>query len=338
MMGTSILASRSGVVVVMAISAMPCVARAQTAATEQAAPLSDRFTIVIHGGTVGDPERLSPQRREVAERSLRSALERGKEVLQRGGTSRDAVESVIRLMEDDPVFNAGRGAVFNAAGGHELDASIMDGATRQCGAVAGVRTVKNPISLARLVMTRTRHVLLAGEGAEEFATRMQVERVENSYFSTPERREEWLKVKNNRQDSEAEQGTVGCVALDRFGHLAAGTSTGGITNKMYGRVGDSPILGAGTYADDATCGVSCTGIGEQFIRHAVAYDVSARMKYRQQSLADAVTSILSEVLNRGDGGIIAVNRAGEYTMQFNTGGMLRAAATHAGHVEIRAGR
>jgi beta-aspartyl-peptidase (threonine type) len=338
MKATAILARRIGVVVVMAAGAMPCGARSQTAAIGPAAPLSDRFTIVIHGGTIGDPERLSSQRREAAERSLRSALERGREVLQRGGTSLDAVESAIRLMEDDPVFNAGRGAVFNAAGGHELDASIMDGATRQCGAVAGARTVKNPISLARLVMTKTRHVLLAGDGAEEFATRMQVERVENSYFSTPERREEWQKVRNNRQDSSSKQGTVGCVALDRFGHLAAGTSTGGITNKMYGRVGDSPIVGAGTYADDATCGVSCTGIGEQFIRHAVAYDVSARMKYRQQTLVDAVASILSEVLSRGDGGIIAINRTGEYTMQFNTGGMLRAAAPHAGDLEIRAGR
>jgi beta-aspartyl-peptidase (threonine type) len=316
--------------------AVPLVLPAQPPAER---PESERFTIVIHGGTIGDPAKMAAESRQSAQRSLTAALQLGRDALQQGGKGMDVVEQVIRFLEDDPVFNAGRGAVFNAAGGHELDASIMDGATRRCGAVAGVRTVKNPISLARQVMTRTRHVLLAGDGAEEFAKQVQAERVENAYFATPARREEWLKSKPPQQlaPPDSTQGTVGCVVLDRFGHLAAGTSTGGLTNKMFGRVGDSPIIGAGTYADDATCGVSCTGIGEQFIRHAVAYDVAARIKYRQQPLADAVSAILRESLSAGDGGIIAIDRQGHYTMQFNTGGMSRAVATHDGRFEVLVG-
>ena len=303
---------------------------------------SGKYTIVIHGGTLGDLASINPGHQAAGRETLTKALTIGKQILERDGTSLDAVEQVIRFLEDDPTFNAGRGAVFNAAGGHELDASIMDGITKQCGAVAGVKTVKNPISLARLVMLNTRHVLLAGEGAEQFATEMKVDRVENKYFSTPARFEEWQKLKAAKQQKSAaaqepHKGTVGCVVLDRHGHLAAGTSTGGLTNKMFGRIGDSPIVGAGTYAEDATCAVSCTGIGEQFIRNAVAYDVAAQMKYQKRSVKEAVTLIVQQTLKKGDGGIIAVGADGEFTMQFNTGGMARAVTTSGGVFEVQFG-
>src|SRR5688572_5062870 len=312
---------------------------ANSAWAQSSQPLaSEKYTIVIHGGALGDLTSVTPERQAAARETLTKALTIGKRILEKGGTSLDAVEQVIRFLEDDPTFNAGRGAVFNAAGGHELDASIMDGATRQCGAVASVKTIKNPISLARLVMLKTRHVLLAGDGAEQFADEMKVERVENKYFSTPARFEEWQKSKAAQQKSaEPHKGTVGCVALDRHGHLAAGTSTGGLTNKMFGRVGDSPIVGAGTYADDATCAVSCTGIGEQFIRNAVAYDVAAQIKYQSKSVKDAVTLIVQRTLKKGDGGIIAIGKDGEYTMQFNTDGMARVAATSGGLFEVQFG-
>jgi beta-aspartyl-peptidase (threonine type) len=263
---------------------------------------------------------------------LTQALALGRDRLADGGSSLDAVEQVIRMLEDHPLFNAGRGGVLNADGDAELDASIMDGRDRSCGAVAAVRTVKNPISLARLVMTRTRHILLVGDGAARFAAEMQVDLVEPEYF----------RVSGNSAGASGEArsliGTVGCVALDRNGNLAAGTSTGGLKGKMVGRVGDSPVIGAGTYADNATCAVSGTGIGEQFIRHAVAYDVAARMGYLNASLEDAVHTQLFERLQPGDGGIIAVDRRGAISMQFSTAGMPRAAADSSGRFEVRLGR
>jgi beta-aspartyl-peptidase (threonine type) len=317
-----------------------------------------KFAIALHGGAGKSPEAAD---REAVERSLGEALDLGVKLLKDGGTGLDAVERVIRFLEDDPLFNAGRGAVFNAAGGHELDASIMDGRTRAGGAVAAVRTVRNPISLSRLVMEKTRHVLLAADGAERFADEMQVERVENSWFDTDKQRRALDRVKTEEAKAEATKqsrviressvplttthspltphhGTVGCVVLDTHGNLAAGTSTGGLTNKRFGRVGDSPIVGAGTYADNATCAVSCTGIGEQFIRHAVAYDISARLAYRQQPLADAVNEILTKRLNPNDGGIIAVGADGTIAMDFSTAGMARAAADSGGRREVKIGR
>jgi beta-aspartyl-peptidase (threonine type) len=317
-----------------------------------------KFAIALHGGAGKSPEAAD---REAVERSLGEALDLGVKLLKDGGTSLDAVERVIRFLEDDPLFNAGRGAVFNAAGGHELDASIMDGGTRACGAVAAVRTVRNPISLSRLVMEKTRHVLLAADGAERFADEMQVERVENTWFNTDKQRRALDRVKTEEAKAEATKqsrviressvplttthslltlhyGTVGCVVLDTHGNLAAGTSTGGLTNKRFGRVGDSPIVGAGTYADNATCAVSCTGIGEQFIRHAVAYDISARLAYRQQPLADAVNEILTKRLNPNDGGIIAIGADGTIAMDFSTAGMARAAADSGGRREVKIGR
>lgn len=307
-----------------------------------AADQPQRFALALHGGAGGDPARMTAEDRKILEASLAAALKIGVGILAAGGTSLDAVERVIRYLEDDPLFNAGRGAVYNSVGGHELDAAIMDGRNLACGAVAGITTVKNPISLARLVMTKTRHVLLAGAGAEKFAAEMQVERVEPAYFDTDKQFQSWQRAKAKAeqaaQPGEPHKGTVGCVALDSAGNLAAGTSTGGITNKKFGRVGDSPIIGAGTYADNATCAVSCTGVGEEFIRHAVAYDISARIAYKQQSLADAVSLNLRERLQPGDGGIIAVGRDGTIVTDFSTGGMASASADSTGRHEVKLGR
>jgi beta-aspartyl-peptidase (threonine type) len=309
---------------------------------DEPAATKGKFAIALHGGAGKSPDAAD---REAVERSLGEALDLGVKLLKEGGASLDVVEQVIRFLEDDPLFNAGRGAVFNAAGGHELDASIMDGRTKACGAVAAVRTVRNPISLSRLVMEKTRHVLLAADGAERFADEMQVPRVENSWFNTDKQRRALEKAKADEAKQSrishgpaAHHGTVGCVVLDTHDNLAAGTSTGGLTNKRFGRVGDSPLIGAGTYADNATCAVSCTGIGEQFIRHAVAYDISARLAYRQQPLAAAVNEILTKRLNPNDGGIIAVGPDGTIVMDFSTAGMARAAADSTGRREVKIGR
>jgi beta-aspartyl-peptidase (threonine type) len=273
----------------------------------------------------------------------------GAQLLKEGGTSLDAVERVIRAMEDDPIFNAGRGAVFNSVGGHELDASIMDGRDLSCGAVAGVSVVKNPVSLARLVMTKTRHVLLAGDGADAFAKTMGVDLVEQRYFSTDAARRRWLRSKKEQEEASSKGvrkaagrgtyfGTVGCVALDRFGNIAAATSTGGLSNKRYGRIGDSPIVGAGTYADNRTCGVSCTGIGEHYIRNAIAYDISAQMKYTKCTVQDAVHTAINKTLKPGDGGIIALDQKGNIAAGYNTGGMTRGMANSKGLFVVRIGK
>lgn len=272
---------------------------------------------------------MTPEEIRASEDGLRQALETGAKVLAEGGSALDCVELTIRVLENRPEFNAGKGAVFNAEGQHELDASIMDGRDRSCGAVAGVRTVKNPISLARRVMTETPHVLLAGDGAEKFATEQAVERVDNSYFSTPARRADWERTHT--------KGTVGCVALDTHGNLAAGTSTGGLTNKKWGRIGDSPVIGAGTYADDRSCAVSCTGTGEEYIRRAIAHDISARILYGGQPLSQAAQGAL-ESLPDDTGGIIAVGPDGSVVMIFNTPGMARGAADSQGRFETGLGK
>lgn len=297
------------------------------------APASVEYALVIHGGAGSTPGKASAQQREEAMESLERALRTGLDLLAEGRSSLDAVERVLRLLEDDPQFNAGKGSVFNAAGGHELDASIMDGATLACGGVAGVTTVKNPIILSRLVMEQTPHVLLAGEGAERFADRMGVERVDQEYFFTQRR---WEALQRARQKASAvgEQGTVGAVALDRAGNLAAGTSTGGRTNKMLGRVGDSPIVGAGTYADNATCAVSGTGKGEEFIRHSVAYSISALMAERGVSVREAAEQIVLGRLEPGDGGVIVLGADGSVAMVFNTEAMYRGAADSTGRFEV----
>jgi beta-aspartyl-peptidase (threonine type) len=272
-------------------------------------------------------------------RSLDRALREGRDRLARGESALDAAEAVVRILEDDPLFNAGKGAVFTEDGGHELDASIMDGQTLACGAVGAVRTVKNPISLARRVMEKTPHVLLISDGAERFAAAEGVERVDPKYFDTDKRRKQLEQALEERRKKAAAEppksrGTVGCVARDTHGNLAAATSTGGMTAKRFGRVGDSPIIGAGTYASNATCAVSCTGTGEEFIRNAAAHEVSALMMHLGVSVEKAAHTVIFERLKPDDGGLIAVSHTGEIAMPYSTLGMFRGAADSSGRFSI----
>jgi len=278
------------------------------------------YGLVIHGGAGTITRKNMSSEKESAYRvKLTKALAAGFEILEKGGPSMDAVETTIRIMEDSPLFNAGKGAVFTNAGTNELDASIMDGSTLQAGAVAGVKTIKNPISAARKVMEKTWHVMLAGDGADYFAKEQGLEIVNNDYFYTERR---W-KALQKAQDAE-KYGTVGCVALDRNGNLAAGTSTGGLTNKRWGRIGDTPIVGAGNYANNQTCGVSGTGQGEYFIRGNMAFDVSALMNYSSLSVEQAARQVIGKLSGRGGrGGLIAMDKNGNIAMPFNTEGMYR---------------
>jgi len=283
------------------------------------------YVLVVHGGAGAmSRENMTEERIVLAKAGLQQALDAGEEILMNGGTSLDAVEAAVRLLEDHPLFNAGRGAVFNAEGKIELDASIMDGSTLKAGAVAGVRTVKNPISLARKVMEASPHVLLIGQGAEVFAKEQGIEIVDSSWFFTEHRWNEYLRIRE-RIDNEGREGTVGAVALDKHGNLAAATSTGGMVMKRFGRVGDSPIIGAGTYANNATCAVSATGHGEYFIRNVVSYDISALMLYKQMGLEEAANHVVMDKLvkQNGKGGVIAVDKDGNIAMPFNTNGMFR---------------
>lgn len=303
------------------------------------------WAIAIHGGAGGQPAKWSAEKIKAREDGLKRALHTGVDLLSGGGTALDAVEAVIRVLEDDASFNAGRGAVLTEDGKAELDASIMDGRNDACGAVAGVTRVKNPISLARRVMTETKHVLLVAEGAEEFADEQKVPLVDQDYFLS----RKWLDPRSapspahlasdkrniDRSDGDSpHHGTVGCVVLDSYGDLAAGTSTGGTAKKLPGRVGDSPIIGAGTYASNDSCAVSGTGIGEEYIRHSVAYDIAAQIRYAGQPLESAVTQIMRERLKPGVGGVITVSAAGEIVMQHNTPGMSCGAADSSGRFEI----
>jgi beta-aspartyl-peptidase (threonine type) len=276
--------------------------------------------MAIHGGAGTIPrEKMTPEREAVMRADLERALREGHAILAAGGTSLDAVTRAIITLEDSPYFNAGKGAVFTHDGINELDAAIMSGATLAAGSVAGVRTVKNPILLARAVMEKSPHVMLVGPGADQFAEHAGIERVDPSYFRTEER---WQQLQDKLADDK--NGTVGAVALDRSGALAAGTSTGGMTNKRWGRVGDSPLIGAGTYAN-ATCAISATGHGEFFIRHAVAHDICARMKYLGISLETAAHQVVMEELvqAKGEGGVVALDRDGNVAMPFNSQGMYR---------------
>ena len=302
-----------------------------------------RYTLVIHGGagTITRAQ-MTPDREAAYTAALGEALQAGQQILAAGGTSLDAVVAAIRVMEDQPLFNAGRGSVFTAEGAVELDASIMDGATRQAGAVAGVTRIKNPILAARAVMDRSRHVMLQGGGADVFAEAQGLELVPNGYFHTERRRLQLEQVKQGQEallldhDADHKYGTVGAAALDTHGNLAAGTSTGGMTNKMFGRVGDSPIIGAGTYANNASCAVSGTGQGEYFIRATVARDICALMEYAGLSLAEAARRVVQDTLTGlgGQGGIIAVDRDGGAVFEFNTEGMYRARVAHDTDAEI----
>lgn len=280
------------------------------------------YLLLIHGGA-GEitRESLADSMAEKYYTELQAALVVGHRILDTGGSALDAVEAVVRYMEDCPLFNAGRGAVFTREGKNELDASIMDGATGMAGAVAGVTILRNPVSAARAVMEKSPHVMLAGKGAEAFAREMGLEVVDPSYFFTQERYDSWKKAKEKLDI----KGTVGAVALDKQGNLAAATSTGGMTMKQWGRIGDAPVIGAGTFASNNTCAVSCTGHGEYFIRNAVAYDVSARMEYKGESLRQAAAEILHKKLKNqgGTGGLIAIDKNGNFVLDFNTQGMFR---------------
>ncbi|HVT04472.1 MAG TPA: isoaspartyl peptidase/L-asparaginase [Thermoanaerobaculia bacterium] len=306
----------------------------QTFAESKTKPRVLTPVIVIHGGAGTILKKnMTPEQDAAYRDALTLALKTGHDILKKGGSSVDAVEAAIRTMEDSPLFNAGKGSVFTHEGRNELDASIMDGKNQTSGAVAGVTIVKNPISAARAVMEHSPHVLLIGKGAELFATRMGLEIVDPSYFWTERRWKELQKeLLEENKDPHAELisgkpekfGTVGAVALDRAGNLAAGTSTGGTSNKYFGRVGDSPIIGAGTYADKS-CAISATGHGEDFIRFVVAHDIAALVEYKGLSIDRAANIVIHEKLKSagGDGGVIALDSAGNFSMTFNTEGMYR---------------
>jgi len=296
------------------------------------------YVLVIHGGAGTIlKENMTPEQEDEYYRALQKALAAGDNVLKNNGTAMGAVMMAIMTMEDSPLFNAGKGSVFNENGVNEMDASVMDGESHKAGAVAGVHTIKNPVLAAYAVMTETNHVMLIGEGAEKFAAEQSLTIEEPSYFFTENRWQAYLKAKENAENRKDEKfGTVGAVALDLHGNIAAATSTGGMTYKMQGRVGDSPIIGAGTYADNETCAVSATGHGEFFIRNVVAYDISALMKYKGYTLQQAAdTVIMKKLKDQGaEGGIIAVDKDGNYTMTFNTPGMYRGYINSFGEFEI----
>ncbi len=284
--------------------------------------------LAVHGGAgTISPERITPEIEQKIRAGLQLAIEAGYAVLRAGGVSVDAVVAAVRVLEDDPLFNAGRGAVFTSAGTHEMDAAVMDGQTLRAGAVGGLKRVKNPIHLARAVMEKSAHVLLAGEGAELFADQVGLEMVDPKYFYTEERWQALERVRGKHMRALSDQdrhGTVGAVALDRDGNLAAATSTGGNTNKLPGRIGDTPIVGAGTYANNRTCAVSATGDGEYFIRAVAGHDLSALMEYRRISLNDAAQLVIRKVTELGgSGGLIAIDGAGNIAMPFSTAGMYR---------------
>ena len=299
--------------------------------------------ISIHGGA-GTILRssLTPEKEQQYTTALREALHSGYNILKKGGSALDAIEAAIILMEDCPLFNAGRGSVYNNAGKHEMDASVMWGADLKAGAVALIRNVKNPIALARAVMEKSEHVFLCAEGAEEFARQAKLPFETDAYFNTAFRFEQWQEAsrssgtfldhnipsngKVHELQGDKKFGTVGAVALDIHGNLAAGTSTGGMTNKKFGRVGDSPVIGAGTYANNNTCAVSCTGHGELFIRSVVAHDISCLMEYKNLTLAQACNEVVMKklVAIKGEGGLIAIDKNGNIELSFNSEGMYRA--------------
>ncbi|MBI0475285.1 isoaspartyl peptidase/L-asparaginase [Sphingomonas sp. MA1305] len=301
--------------------------------------MTDGWSLVLHGGAgTITPERIGAGAEAGAGEALARALDAGSAILDAGGAALDAVEAAVRVLEDDPHFNAGRGAAFTRAGTNELDAAIMRGTDRAAGSVAGLTRVRNPVSLARRVMEASPHVLLAGAGAEEFAAGQGVETVDPAWFAVAERRrqlDELLARGGDAFDVDMKYGTVGAVARDRQGHLAAATSTGGVTGKRWGRIGDSPLIGAGTYADDRACAVSCTGSGEQFVRVGVGHEIAARIRLAGEDAGAAAEAALAEVRALGGtGGVIVVTPAGEAIWRFITPGMYRARATSAGLREV----
>lgn len=324
--------------------------------TSEPQPKAIKYVMVIHGGA-GTIEKnlMTPEKEKAYVEALTKALQEGYGRLKNGELALDAVQSAINVMEDSPLFNAGKGAVFTHAGKNELDASIMDGATLKAGAVAGVSTIKNPINAARAVMDKSEHVMMVGHGADLFALENGCDTVSPSYFFTQERWDQLQRtikeeeggraafhdddIRNSRiagiSKKDAKYGTVGAVALDAKGNLAAGTSTGGMTNKRYGRVGDSPIIGAGTYCNNATAGISCTGWGEYYIREVAANRVSALIELRNLSVVEATEQVIEEIGKMGgDGGIITLNKKGEVAMAFNTSGMYRGTVDEDGNISV----
>ncbi len=318
-------------------------------------PTDQKFGLVIHGGAGTILKKNMTDSLEKAYRlKLEEATKAGHKILADGGTSMEAVTAAINIMEDSPLFNAGKGAVFTHDGTNELDASVMDGKTLNAGAISGVTTVKNPIDLAVAVMDKSEHVMLSAKGAEQFAKEQGLEIVDPSYFYTERRFQSLQKIidkEKTQLDHDGDKkvafmdpyikdskfGTVGCAALDKYGNLAAGTSTGGMTNKRYNRIGDAPIIGSGTYANNATCAVSSTGWGEFFIRAQVAHDISAMMEYKGVTLQEAASEVIQEKVPAlgGDGGIVAIDKDGNVAMEFNTAGMYRAHMNATGDLDIK---
>ena len=294
--------------------------------------MEHKINIAIHGGAGTIlPHLLTAEKEKDYRQGLHEAIEAGKKILINGGTSLDAVSAAVMSLENNALFNAGKGSVFANNGKHEMDASIMNGTNGLAGAVAGITGVKNPIALARLVMEQTEHVMLIGNGAEEFAKQCKLPFMNEEYFHDKFRYNQWIAIRdsdNVQLDHSIDKkfGTVGAVAIDKYGNLAAATSTGGMTNKKYGRVGDTAIIGAGTYANNATCAISCTGHGEFFMRHVVAYDIHCLMLYKNLSLADACNHVLFTTLNAdaGEGGLVAMDKDGNAALIFNSAGMYRA--------------
>lgn len=302
------------------------------------------FSIAIHGGA-GTLVKgmMTPEKETAYKAALKQALDGGFDLLKNGGTALDAVETAVKLLEDNPLFNAGKGSVFTANGNHEMDASIMDGSNLKAGAVSLISGIKNPVSLARDVMQKSEHVFMAGEGAMNFAKQLGYTIENDDYFYDEFRHKQWLEIKNtdsfqldHATKKESKFGTVGAVACDSFGNIAAATSTGGMTNKKFGRVGDSPMIGAGNYANNKTCAVSCTGSGEYFIRSVVAYDVACLIEHKGLSLEEASSEVINKRILEigGDGGLIAVDTKGNIAMPFNTEGMYRACKNSTGKEEI----
>ena len=329
-------------IILLSILASACIGFSHSALSEES-PLA----IAIHGGAgTIDKAKFSPEQEKAYRAKLSEAVEAGYSVLEKGGESLDAVTAAITVLEKSEFFNAGRGAVYTYDGGHELDASIMDGRNRQAGAVAGVKHVESPIKLARLVMDNSVHVMLSGQGAEEFAKEQGIELIENNIFDTKHRYDALLKAKDKLDKAKAttksyqaahnalpdnfKMGTVGAVALDKNGNLAAGTSTGGMTAKRYGRVGDAPVIGAGTFAENESCAVSATGHGEYFIRYNVASDICARVKYQGITISQAGDEVINKVLKPigGTGGVIIIDTQGNISLPFNTSGMYRASKSN----------
>ena len=341
-------------VLLIGITIMSCNQEAKSTAEEKGSEAAKpEFAIVIHGGAGTILKKnMTPEKEAEYNAKLEEAIRTGYEVLKNGGTSLDAVTKTINVMEDSPLFNAGKGAVFTHDETNEMDASIMDGKTLNAGASAGTKTIKNPIDLARAVMDNSPHVMLSGEGAEIFASEQELEVVDPSYFYTERRFNALKKIKDSEKteldhddkqasfyDSDIRDskfGTVGCAALDKYGNLAAGTSTGGMTNKRWGRIGDAPIIGSGTYANNTTCAVSSTGWGEYFIRAQVAHDISAMMEYKNVSLEEAAYEVIHNKMGKlgGTGGIVAVDKNGNMVFEFNTEGMYRASMNDKGDLKV----